>query len=462
MLVLLSIYLPEVDTPLGKIKKVNLFSALLEHADSTSTGFHLKDVIGLPPETKKVAINTHLKIDDENIAPLASFFRALHETELTHQPLRIAYFGDSIIEGDLITQEIRKKLQERFGGRGVGYVPITAVSASFRATIKHTFSSNWETESFMTKNYRHLPLGFSGFVFSPHGRRVKMAMKDSALDSLGIPTDSTYIQKDEIFWVKYKHSTQNNLSTSFNRVRLFYSNAKPSCSCSFAIDKGTKTRVYLQPGRAIQQLVLSQNRPFNEIELQFSPTDSLLVYGVVFDEPEGVYVDNYSIRGYAGNQFTKIPSSLLKEFHRYLDYRLIVLQYGANVSNPKTTDYTNYKNSMVRSIRHLQQTFPNTPILVVSASDKSINENGCYVTSPDIPLLVEAQKAAAKETNSGFWNLYQAMGGKNSMVSFVSAQPPLAQKDYTHFNAAGTDKIADLFVHALMKVYETEYGHPVQ
>jgi len=47
------------------------------------------------------------------------------------------------------------------------------------------------------------------------------------------------------------------------------------------------------------------------------------------------------------------------------------------------------------------------------------------------------------------------MGGKNSMPSWVSAQPPLAVADYVHFNARGAKVIAEMFSNALL--YEYNY-----
>ena len=42
------------------------------------------------------------------------------------RPVRIAYFGDSFIEADIFTADLRERFQSEFGGCGVGYVPITS------------------------------------------------------------------------------------------------------------------------------------------------------------------------------------------------------------------------------------------------------------------------------------------------------------------------------------------------
>lgn len=44
--------------------------------------------------------------------------------------------GDSYIEGDILSGSIRRRLQDRIGGRGVGYVPMTSAVAGFRRTVR--------------------------------------------------------------------------------------------------------------------------------------------------------------------------------------------------------------------------------------------------------------------------------------------------------------------------------------
>ena len=81
--------------------------------------------------------------------------------------IRIAYFGDSMIEGDLITQDLRKMLQDYFGGSGVGFVPVTSIVAGFRQTVTHTFSSNWEDVNYISRNKVAAQLFLSGHSFFP-------------------------------------------------------------------------------------------------------------------------------------------------------------------------------------------------------------------------------------------------------------------------------------------------------
>lgn len=60
----------------------------------------------------------------------------------SNRPVRIGVIGDSYIEGDIFTQDIRRMLQEQYGGHGVGYVPAFSETAGFRRSVGHK-ASGW-------------------------------------------------------------------------------------------------------------------------------------------------------------------------------------------------------------------------------------------------------------------------------------------------------------------------------
>jgi lysophospholipase L1-like esterase len=45
------------------------------------------------------------------------------------------------------------------------------------------------------------------------------------------------------------------------------------------------------------------------------------------------------------------------------------------------------------------------------------------------------------------------MGGKNSMPSWVSANPPMAAKDYTHLSPRGARIVSEMLYNALVFEY---------
>jgi lysophospholipase L1-like esterase len=109
---------------------------------------------------------------------------------------------------------------------------------------------------------------------------------------------------------------------------------------------------------------------------------------------------------------------------------------------------------MVKVINNLKTAFPKTSFLMISVQDKSMKKGSNFVTDPAILKLLETQKNIAKETDIAYWSLFDAMGGENSMHSWVNANPPLASADHIHFNPTGAQKVGNIIAEALLEKYK--------
>ena len=118
-----------------------------------------------------------------------------------------------------------------------------------------------------------------------------------------------------------------------------------------------------------------------------------------------------------------------------------------------------YRRAFKRQLKFFKEVCPLTPVIVIGPSDMAIREDGKFVTYPGLAGIRDALRDAALESGFGFWDLYEAMGGHNSMASFVHADPPLASTDYVHFNNLGVNLVAEMFYNALMLEYK-EYITP--
>jgi hypothetical protein len=61
-------------------------------------------------------------------------------------------------------------------------------------------------------------------------------------------------------------------------------------------------------------------------------------------------------------------------------------------------------------------------------------------------------KKAAFDNDCAFWDLYTAMGGENSMSSWVSNN--LAAKDFTHFSTSGARYVSEMLYNTIMEEYQ--------
>jgi lysophospholipase L1-like esterase len=187
------------------------------------------------------------------------------------------------------------------------------------------------------------------------------------------------------------------------------------------------------------------------LQVTFNNADSIPIYGFNFDDRQGVHVDNFSMRGNSGLPLSILSPALMNAFDNVLNYDLIILQYGANVLGYGTLNYNWYEKNMTVVVDNLRQCFPNADILIISTADKASMIEDEMKTAPAVVPLANAQRNYARKTGSGYINLYQTMGGEGSMVKWVDGG--LANKDYTHFNASGSRKIAKLIYDEISKGY---------
>lgn len=375
----------------------------------------------------------------DTTSALSRFFQALNITKKQKHKTRIAYFGDSMIEGDLITQDLRSCMQDTFGGFGVGFVPITSIVAGFRGSVIHSFDG-WTTYNLLGKPPVNHILGISGYGFVPNT----------------INTDDTSNTSSES-WVKYIAVNKKHIN-KFYETKLLYGKSEGE---NYVVINGT--RYLLKGQRTVNQLDINNGIAYQCIKATFHCKTPLDVFGFSMESDSGVFVDNFSFRGNSGMPITKVLQSVYSGTNTYLDYDLIVLEYGLNALDPKVTDFSWYERGMNNVIKHMQASFPNTSILLISVGDKSYRKEGVYETDPSVPILVATQKRMAKNNKIAFWSLYDAMGGNGSMVKWVEGDTTLALKDYAHFNFKGAHKVGKLLFNKLMteyKAYNTKSASP--
>ena len=370
-------------------------------------------------------INKHISKDvpiTGNVSQMNYFFNAVKNSD--NAKIRVAHFGDSGIEGDLITADIRKILQEKFGGNGAGMIAITSQDIMFRTTTKQTFSDNWTTYNVVVGNPDNLPLGMNGFVSVPNGPA----------------------------WVKYEATGAYPDTKSFSTVRVFYTNAKKS-ALNYAFNDETQQSVSLIPGNDVKEITLNSTLNAKSFKLFTTMANQAEFFGVSLEDGNGVYVDNFPWRGNSGVAFRNVKEATLKDFNNLCNYKLIILQFGGNVASPIAKNYNWYENEMIKNIKHLKSIFPESSFLLLGVGDKSVKKGSKFVTDPGIPILIESQKKIAEETGIAFWNSFEAMGGINSMEDWVYSNPPLAMRDYTHVTAQGASKMGQMIAQAILNAY---------
>jgi hypothetical protein len=380
---------------------------------------------------RQQAVN--LEYPPGNDTSLHAFFRSLVNAE-SNSPVRIIHYGDSQIENDRITSVFRNRLQSRFGGSGIGMFPVISPSPH-SASIRIGHAGNWQ---------RHTPLQ-RGNERSGHNRYGLLMSYTAASVN---PEEAS--QTAASFTLR-PSGTGFSRSRQMNQLSLYLG----SGDLPFALELRTRQDIidslFFPAAGPLKRVSWTLPESAGEYSVIFSGEGTPEIYAVSLDDTAGVAVDNVPMRGSAGLEFSRTDPVILRQMMDELNVGLILLQFGVNVVPHITGDYTYYENSLLRQLLVLKSLRPGIGIVVVGVSDMSVrNPGGYYESWPNIELIRDAQRNAAFRAGFPFWDLFGAMGGKNSMPAWVAAEPPLGQADHTHFTFRGAGLVGEMLYNALM------------
>ncbi|MDR0757096.1 MAG: hypothetical protein LBF85_04540 [Tannerella sp.] len=355
---------------------------------------------------------------------LRRFFASLRRVETMTRPVRIAFLGDSFIEGDILVADFRSMMQARFGGRGVGFVPISSTVEQYRPTVRG-HSKGWTTHSILSDR------SYAKYVLSG----LSFEAGDEA--SLSFRTTDSYPGLEAVSSVKFIYSRN--------------SQAEVQLTCNGAKDTFLDV-LPVADGDIMQYEALGD---FTDGRFRFRRAGGLQALGYAMEDNTGIVVDNFSLRGNTGIVWVNLDEHTCRAWNEIRPYDLIILQYGLNVASENVTDYTWYSQKMEKAISRLRQCFPGSDILLLSVSDRSHYRGNAYRTMPAIAALWNAQYKMAGQTGLPFWSVFHAMGGQDGMARYVKNR--WAGKDYTHLSFRGGREIAEALYEALIlekKLYD--------
>ncbi|MBK8556205.1 MAG: hypothetical protein IPL65_10770 [Lewinellaceae bacterium] len=354
---------------------------------------------------------------------LDAFFEAIDNIKKGHSA-RVAFFGDSFVEGDILLGDLRDTLQTLWGGEGVGFVPITSEVARFKRTLVHDYKG-WNIYSIVKKTDTHPPYGINGFVYVPfEGAKVKYQGAD---------------------WFKHtRHWTQ---------TRLFYTSDSLS-SAVLSVNGGPEEIRSLPIQSKDVGAIEIRAGNIRSIQMNFPQTKGLKLYGASLESGQGIYIDNFSVRGNSGGRLREIACPMMKAFDHFQDYDLIVIQLGLNAATNSLNNINWYRYELERTFTHMKACFPDKPILIISVPDRSSKIAGELTTMPSIPVIVSMQRDLARQFGFLFFDLYHGMGGPGTMIDYANQRPALANRDYTHLTHEGGRVVSYLFLQRFMAAQE--------
>lgn len=425
VILLLLHFVPSVSVFGVKLRKVNILSQIITlPGDNEST-----DVIPKPKDPKQIearsksgklldfkevwpkGVQPILDYSEGNAGGMDHFYEMVDSAarhKLKGRPVRIAYYGDSFIEGDILVADLREQLQAKYGGSGVGWIDAGNDLEQYKISIGASYTGMTEHMAMKKESYDPSKAGIAERYYTTNGS-ASMTM-----------TGQKY----------YPHTS------TWTNSRLYF------CSAGKAhivgkLGNGIVSKKSYSASPSVQEFSMSGAKT-NKVK--FSITGAPVLFGAVAETDGGIVVDNFSMRGSTGITLSTLSERTLSDFNRIRPYDLIVLQFGVNAvsSDTKDEDMHKYLSGMRKVIRLMRKCFPEASILVVSTPDRGNNANG---TMPTIKVLEGYQKELAAEEKVGFYSLFHSMGGEGAMARLHERN--MTSADLVHVSRGGGKLIAN-------------------
>lgn len=318
-------------------------------------------------------------------------------------PLHIAFFSDSFTEGDILVADLRRMLQQTYGGKGVGYLPVTSPTARFRTSIKHRFSGQWKAHTLLEKG-----------SYATSGQYDHLSGSGEVTFKMRSPVDRVALL--------YQSKLASVLTTTINDTIVSSHDLTATADGTLAL--------WEERGQNISSLKLDVQG------------DDIDIHGIYLDGASGVSVDNMSRRGASGGELIRLNDALCSEMNGVRNYRFIILSFGLNALSTEEDgdDYYWYYRKMKKSVEHIETLYPEAVVLLLSVSDRATIEEGNVTTLKGVYKVRAIQKKLAQEEGCLYWDTYkviQELGGVKNLV-----EKGWMAKDYTHLSGAGGRQLA--------------------
>ena len=402
----------------------------------------------------------------ENSIEIASFLAKLKKVknDKTGQ-INIVHIGDSHIQGDVMTNEIRESLQAYFGNAGRGFVfPHNLVKTNGATDFR--FSSN-----VVWKSYRNIypekgdEIGLSGILLGTKSKKLVLQLNakeaDNAFNTIKIITPENRnlfelatskqqvvvksaapkivvhkIKKGEtISEIASKYGLSiaqvkkaNGLKTdriTFGKMLKIPTNetaevAKSETSYKAMDLSSTKNYHFYHTDEALKTIYLLPNKE----------QEQYILSGVVLENDKpGIIYHNLGVNGAKYSDYNKYP--LFFEQLKGLAPDLVVASFGTNESYAKLTN-TEFMLQLELFIQNIRKTNPNVPILVLTPPPSFLANH--KLNSIVDGYCTEMQKAAVKNHYS-FYDIYTLLGGMQGVEQ--NFRKGIIAADRVHYTVKG-------------------------
>lgn len=375
--------------------------------------------LGRPYDLASVPLEP-LQGNATDIARVRDVIRAAGEAPRTGRTVRVAAWGASHVAGEFLTGELRRRLQDRGGDGGHGFVMPAAPWKGYRAS-----DVNLCTRGAWASDYDGRDGGHDDGRLGPMGISVEAST----------PASSGWVQT----------TTSNTHGRSVSRFEVLFLRQPNGGSVDLVVDGAPAVRVETAadttgPGAAVLHVADGPHR------LTVTPAGDgpVRLFGVQMErDAPGVVVDAAGVVGKTMSSWLRWDEALQGAFLSRHPPDLAILAYGTNEANDRHLTPDRYRDELRTTLARMRRVLPASACLLVGPSDRGKKVSGTsYVIWSRTEWVARVQREVAPEFGCASWDLQGASGGPGSIFRWREQIPPLAAADLLHFSAEGYRELA--------------------
>jgi lysophospholipase L1-like esterase len=375
--------------------------------------------------------------------------------------LVILQIGDSHTSADFLSGELRRRLQQRYGNGGVGYITAGKPHIGVRsATLKVGVSSGW-TYHAIQKSDNIAEFWLSGFnaVTSVAGETLTFA---------------------------------SETPVSFDSIEIETLRQPGGGSIDIIIDGSVKTTYDLDAKKA--EPVVLRFKPdgtvtdnVRQVEIKTKTAGAVAIASIgIYNKRSGLSYNNIGYPGATVDLVNKFDKTLMADDLRRLNPQIVVISFGTNEASKPNLDLAHYEQNYEKVVGKIKAALPAAEIVLIGPPDGAERGPHCSGKPPPDSACHPARSAslAASAPSSGsshecdwhtlpklegirgveqkiaerhgftYWNWASIMPAACGSHQWALATPPLMARDHVHFTVSGYNKSAEQFLETLIPVIE--------
>lgn len=350
-----------------------------------------------------------------------SLFLKFNDLQISgEQQIRILHIGDSHVQADIFTNQIRRNFAETFfhliGPPAIAF-PYGILKSNAPVTTKLSCNGNWSAFTLVSKSKESSVLGFTAITSDTCHSKIMFSINKRAIQNV-----------------------------NFNHIHLLTNNDSIHVHLRPFIEANEDYKL-LNDSIALRTFTFNQYLDTITFKLRMkSDSAKFILYGLIAmnDDPGIVY----HTLGLNGAKAATYLHTLLPEYIALMRYDWIIISLGTNDCYMPRIDSLDIAQPYEALIKNIRKLNPNVPILLTTPMEhyrkhRYINTN-VHKTRDIIVKIAQNEHCAV-------WDLFNVAGGNGSMYKWYRNH--LTVGDKLHLNATGYHLVGNLFFEAFMNTY---------